>query len=105
MAKKALISTIESRGQDNRGYRVVEVVDSGNEFEVHSSLQWKDCSDTIEVDLHWFDPTNNTFRKMPHFVDQSTAGKLAVDAEGNLTEEYEWSWATDTWSKVQIIDQ
>jgi hypothetical protein len=36
-------------------------------------------------------------------VDQSTAGELAVDAEGNPTEAYEWNWDTETWSKVQIL--
>ena len=28
MAKKALVSTIEPRGKDNSGYRVLEVVDA-----------------------------------------------------------------------------
>jgi hypothetical protein len=37
MAKKALVSTIESRGKDNSGYRVLEVVDTANTFEVHSN--------------------------------------------------------------------
>jgi hypothetical protein len=49
MAKKALVSTLEPRGKDNSGYRVVEVVEAGNEFEVHSNLQWKDCADTVEA--------------------------------------------------------
>jgi len=43
MAKKALVSTIEIAGNPaNPGNRVIEVVDAGQEFETHSSLQWHD---------------------------------------------------------------
>ena len=103
MAKKALVSTIEPRGKDNSGYRVLEVVDAANTFETHSNLQWKDCADTIEMDKYWWDPVTLAFRKLPEAVDQSTAGELAVDNEGNLTETYEWNWDTETWSKVQVL--
>ena len=34
MAKKALISTIEPAGKDDSGYRVLEVVEVGQEFEI-----------------------------------------------------------------------
>lgn len=102
MAKKALVSTIEPRGKDNSGYRVLEVVDAANTFETHPNLQWKDCADTIEMDKYWYDPASSSFKKLPAAVDQSTAGELAVDAEGNPTEAYEWNWDTETWSKVQV---
>jgi hypothetical protein len=103
MAKKALVSTIEPSGKDNAGYRVLEVVDAANTFETHSNLQWHDCADTVEMAKYWYDPTTSSFKKMPEAVDQSTAGELAVDAEGNPTEAYEWDWDTETWSKVQVI--
>jgi hypothetical protein len=103
MAKKALVSTIEPRGKDNSGYRVLEVVDVGNEFEVHSNLQWKDCADTVEMDKYWWDPVTSAFKKLPVAVDQSTAGEIIFDAEDNPTERYVWDWDTETWSKVQII--
>ena len=105
MAKKALVSTIEPRGKNDSGYRVLDVVEVGNEFETHSKFQWHDCADTVETDKYWWDPTTSTFKKLPEAVDKNTAGELAVDAEGNLTEEYEWNWDTETWSKVQIINQ
>jgi hypothetical protein len=105
MSKKALVSTVEPSGKDSAGYRVVEVVDSANTFEVHSSLEWKDCADTIKSDIYWYDPSANTFKKLPDAVDQSTAGELAVDAEGNPTEEYVWDWDNEVWTKVQIINQ
>ena len=103
MAKKALVSTIEPRGKDDAGYRVLEVVDAANTFEVHSNLQWKDCSDSVQMDLYWWNPSTSEFKKLPEAVDQSTAGELAVDAEGNPTEAYEWNWDTETWSKVQVL--
>lgn len=103
MAKKALVSTIEPRGKDNAGYRVLEVVDAANTFETHSNLQWKDCADTVEMDRYWYDPVSSSFKKLPEAVDQSTAGELAVDAEGNPTETYEWDWDNESWTKVQIL--
>ena len=102
MAKKALVSTIEPRGRDNAGYRVLEVVDAANTFETHTNLQWKDCADTVEMDKYWWDPTTSAFRKLPEAVDQSTAGELAVDAEGNPTEQYVWDWDSETWSKQAL---
>jgi hypothetical protein len=47
MAKKALVSTIEPKGKDDAGYRVLEVVDAANTFETHPNLQWHDCADTV----------------------------------------------------------
>jgi hypothetical protein len=102
MAKKALVSTIEPRGKDNSGYRVLEVVEQGQEFETNPNLQWKDCPDTVEMDKHWYDPSTSEFKKLPEAVDQSTAGELAVDAEGNPTEDYQWNWDTEVWTKVAI---
>lgn len=102
MAKKALVSTIEPRGKDDAGYRVLEVVDAANTFETHSNLEWKDCADTVEMDKNWWDPATSTFKKLPEGVDQSTAGELAEDAEGNKTERYVWDWDTETWSKEAL---
>ena len=102
MAKKALVSTIEPRGKDNAGYRVLEVVDAANTFETHSNLQWKDCADTVEMDKYWWDPATSAFRKLPEAVDTSTAGELAVDADGNPTEQYVWDWDSETWSKQPL---
>jgi len=103
MAKKALINTTEPRGKDNSGYRVLEVVEVGNEFETHPTLQWKDCPDTIEMDKYWYNPSTSVYKKLPHAVDQSTAGELAVDAEGNPTEAYDWDWDNEAWTKVQVL--
>jgi len=106
MAKKALVSTIEPRGQNNSGYRVLEVVDTANTFEVHPNLQWHDCLDHIVMDQYWFNPTTSSFKKLPEAYSQSTAGQLAVDEDtGKFTEAYEWDWDNEVWTKVQIINQ
>ena len=102
MAKKALVSTIEPRGKDNAGYRVLEVVDAANTFETHSNLQWKDCADTVEMDKYWWDPATSAFRQLPAAIDSSTAGELAVDTDGNPTEQYVWDWDSETWSKQPL---
>jgi len=101
MAKKALVSTIEPRGKDNLGYRVLEVVDIDNTFETHPNLQWKDCPDTVEMDKYWWNPSTSEFKKLPEAVNPAeTLGELAVNDEGKITEKYVWDWDTETWSKV-----
>jgi len=105
MAKKALVSTIEPRGRDNAGYRVLEVVDAANTFETHTNLQWKDCANTVEMDKYWWDPATSAFKKLPEAVDQSTAGELAMDDTQDPpvpTEQYVWDWDSETWSKQPL---
>lgn len=101
MSKKALVSTVEPDG-DN-GNRVLDIVEVGNTFDVHSDLVWKDCSDSVTQGDYWWKPSTSEFKKLTHTVDQSTAGELAVDGDGNPTEAYEWNWNTETWSKVQVL--
>jgi hypothetical protein len=102
MAKKALVSSVERAGNNEEGFKVLEVVNVGNEFEIHSDLEWKDCGDTVESYKYWYKSSTNTFKKLPEAVEQSTAGALATDSDGNLTEEYVWNWDTETWSKQSI---
>lgn len=105
MAKKALISIIEPRGKDNSGYRVLEVVDAANTFEVHPNLQWHECADTVEMDKYWYDPTSSSFKKLPEAVDQSTAGELVMDDTQDPpvpTEKYVWDWDNEIWTKVSL---
>ena len=103
MSKKALVSTVEPEG-DN-GHRVLEIVEAGSEFEVHSDLVWKDCPDSITQSDYWWKPSTSEYKKLPHTVDKSTAGTLATDADGNPTEEYVWDWDNEVWTKVQVINQ
>lgn len=104
MAKKALINTKEPAGLN--GYRVVDVVTLGNEFEVHSDLIWKDCDDSVIADSNWFDPSTNTFKKFAcHPNVTYPTEPLATDAQGNEIEEYVWNLNTESFDKVQIINQ
>jgi len=101
MAKKALVSTVEKAGNpDNPGYRVLEVVDAGQEFEVHPNLQWHDCPDNVESFKYWW--KDNTFKPLPEAVLRT--GTLAVSVDGNETQEWEWNWDTDSWNIVNIIN-
>ena len=101
MTKKALVSTIETAGNPaNPGNRVLEVVDAGQEFETHLSLQWHDCPDNVESFKYWW--KDNTFKPLPEFVPQ--VGTLLVDADGNPTQTWEWNWNTDSWDIVNIIN-
>lgn len=103
MTKKALISLLEPQGPNNEGYKVLEVLDANNTFETDSNFEWKDCPDNVEMHLYWWNPSTNLYKKLPEAVEKSTAGDLNIDEEGNHTEDYEWNWDTETWSKVQIL--
>ena len=100
--KKALISKSEFCGKDNANYRVVQVVDANNTFDVHSNLEWKDCEDNIEADKWSYDPATSTFKVLPYGVDPSTAGTLTHDDNGVPTEKYVWDWDTETWNKEAL---
>lgn len=104
MAKKALIHKTDKRGQDLRGYRITDVVNIGDEFEVHSDFEWVDCSDTVEIDKYWYDPITSSIRISPRYINpQDTLEALATDSEGNPTEDYEWDWDNEVWKKVQVL--
>jgi len=65
MAKKALISTIEPR---ESGYRVAQVVDEGQTFEVAATLFWVDCADDVVADQFWYDPSDQLIKANPVVV-------------------------------------
>lgn len=56
---KALISTFELR---ETGYRVAQVVEDGQEFDVSPDLYWVDCDSEIKADQVWYDPSDNSFK-------------------------------------------
>ena len=57
--KEALISPNEPR---ESGYRVAEVVDQGQTFEVGSPLFWTECADDVVADQFWYDPTDHLIK-------------------------------------------
>ena len=65
MAKKALISTVEPR---ESGYRVAQVEDAANTFEVGAGLMWVDCADNVVADQFWYDPSDELIKANPVVV-------------------------------------
>jgi hypothetical protein len=65
MAKKALISTVEPR---ESGYRVAQVEDAANVFEVAPTLMWVDCADDVVADQFWYDPSDQLIKANPVVV-------------------------------------
>lgn len=103
MAKKALISLHEQRGNVDTGLRVLEVVESAHVFPVHTGFEWKDCPDIVESFKYWYESTSNTFKKLPDYVSAvDTAGELALGADGKPTEKYVWDWNNETWHKESL---
>ena len=68
MAKKALISTVEPR---ESGYRVAQVEDAANTFEVAPSLFWVDCADDVVADQFWYDPQDKLVKANPIVVQEA----------------------------------
>jgi len=60
---KALISSIEPR---ETGYRVAQVVADNATFPVaEPSMFWVGCTDNVEQDKFWYDPTDQTIKPIP----------------------------------------
>lgn len=70
MAKKALISTFEPR---ESGYRVAQVEDAANTFEVADALFWVDCADNVTADEFWYDPSDQLIKANPVVVVETPA--------------------------------
>jgi hypothetical protein len=67
MAKQALISPNESR---EFGYRVAQVVDEGQTFEV-GGLFWTQCANDVVADQFWYDPTDELIKPFPVVVEDA----------------------------------
>lgn len=59
--KEALISPKEPR---ETGYRVAQVVDQGQTFEVGGCF-WTSCADDVVADQFWYDPSDETIKPFP----------------------------------------
>ena len=70
MAKKALISSLEPR---ESGYRVAQVEDEKNIFEVSNNLFWIDCANNVIADQFWYDPSDKLIKSFPVIVEDAPA--------------------------------
>jgi hypothetical protein len=69
MSKQALISPNEPR---ETGYRVAQVVDEGQTFEV-GGLFWTPCADDVVADQFWYDPSDELIKPFPIVVEDAPA--------------------------------
>jgi hypothetical protein len=92
MAKKALISTVEPR---ESGYRVAQVEDAANIFEVADTLFWADCADNVLADQFWYNPDNQLIEPyIPPPLPPPTAEENKNYAIGLLSET-DWTTIPD----------
>ena len=81
MAKKALISTVEPR---ESGYRVAQVEDAANVFEVAAGLMWVDCADNVVADQFWYDPSDQLIKANPVVVEAAPAAPTKEELAAQL---------------------
>jgi hypothetical protein len=81
MAKKALISTVEPR---ESGYRVAQVEDAANTFEVGAGLMWVDCADNVVADQFWYDPSDELIKANPVVVVEAPAAPTKEELAAQL---------------------
>jgi len=86
MSKEALISPSEPR---ETGYRVAQVVDQYQTFEVGQPLFWVSCADDVVADQFWYNPQTQTIEPNPLYI--PTAEENKQTAIGFLQET---DWAT-----------
>ncbi len=65
--KKALISPQEqvNNFDGTSGYRVAQVEDTENIFDVAGELHWIDCADDVVADQFYFDTVQNLILEKP----------------------------------------
>lgn len=65
--KKALISKLESihNFDGTSGFRVAQVENASNTFDVAEDLYWVDCDDNVEADYYYYDTTSNSILIKP----------------------------------------
>jgi hypothetical protein len=65
--KKALISPQEqvNNFDGTTGYRVAQVEEAENIFDVAGELHWVDCADDVVADQFYFDTTANAILERP----------------------------------------
>jgi len=66
--KEALISPNQPI---ETGYRVAEVVDQGQTFEVAQPLFWTPCADDVVADQFWYDPNDQLIKPFPIEVEDA----------------------------------
>lgn len=79
---KALISSIEPI---QTGYRVAQVEQDANIFDVAEGFFWVDCADDVLADQFWFDPIEKTIEKIIPVVPVIVEGQSQPKTTGAQT--------------------
>jgi hypothetical protein len=87
--KEALISPNEPR---ETGYRVAQVVDQYQTFEVGQPLFWVECADDVVADQFWYNPDNQLIIPSPPYI--PTAEENKQTAIG-LLQKTDWATIPD----------
>ena len=87
--KEALISPTEPRVT---GYRVAQVVDQYQTFEVGQPLFWVECVDDVKADQFWYDPQTQTIEPNPIYLPTAEENKqTAIE----LLQKTDWATIAD----------
>lgn len=81
MAKKALISKVEPR---ESGFRVAQVENASDIFEVGSGLEWVDCANDVVADQFWYDPQDKLIKANPVVVQEAPAAPTKEELAAQL---------------------
>ncbi len=65
---KALISPNEPV---QSGYRIAQISDDDQVFDVAKPLFWVDCSSEIKAPLFWYDPADQTIKPIPQDITEA----------------------------------
>ena len=87
--KEALISPTE---QKETGYRVAQVVDQYQTFEVGQPLFWVECADDVVADQFWYDPQTQTIEPNPIYIPSAEENKQTAIG---LLQETDWATIAD----------
>jgi hypothetical protein len=87
--KEALISPNEPR---ETGYRVAQVVDQYQTFEVGQPLFWVECADDVVADQFWYNPDNQLIIPSPPYISTAEENKqTAIE----LLQKTDWATIPD----------
>ena len=68
--KVALVSPNEST---HGGWRIAQVEEIENKFEVAAPLEWIGCDDNVVADHYYYDPVTNTIKAVPKAIAANTS--------------------------------
>lgn len=87
--KEALISPTEPR---ETGYRIAQVVDQYQTFEVGQPLFWVECADDVVADQFWYNPKTQTIEPNSPYIPNAEENKQTAIG---LLQDTDWATIAD----------